>query len=48
MIRRAWVALAAGAGLGFVARDVLQLSAALVALVWLGGALLGFFGLGRR
>ena len=47
MTRRAWLGLATGASLGFVARDLLELSAAAVVLVWLGGALLGFFGLGR-
>ena len=45
---RAWLVLAAGAGCAFVARDLLDLSAGVVALVWLGGALLGFFGLGGR
>ena len=40
-------ALAAGAGLGFLARDLLGLPAAAVALAWVGGALLGGFGLGR-
>jgi hypothetical protein len=40
---RAWLALAVGAGCAFVARDLLDLSAAAVALVWLSGALLGFF-----
>jgi hypothetical protein len=45
---RAWLALAVGAGCAFVARDLLDLSAAAVALVWLSGALLGFFGLGGR
>jgi hypothetical protein len=44
---RAWLVLAGGSGCAFVARDLLELSSAAVALVWLGGALLGFFGLGR-
>jgi hypothetical protein len=35
----AWSVLAAGAGLGFVARDLLGLPAGLVALAWLAGAL---------
>lgn len=37
----AWAAAAAGAGLGFVARDLLGLSAPLVALAWIAGATLG-------
>jgi hypothetical protein len=45
---RAWLGLAAGGGCAFVARDLLELSAAAVALVWVGGALLGLFGLGRH
>jgi hypothetical protein len=45
LIPRLWTTLAAGAGFGFVARDLLTLPAAGVALAWLGGALLGFFGL---
>ena len=45
---RAWLALAAGAGCAFVARDLLELCGPAVALVWVGGALLGFFGLGGR
>jgi hypothetical protein len=35
----AWAVLAAGAGLGFVARDLLSLPAGLVALAWTAGAL---------
>ncbi len=35
----AWGAIAAGAGLGFVARDLLGLPMALVALAWTAGAL---------
>ena len=41
-------ALATGAGLGFLARDLLGLPRAAVALAWLAGALIGCFGLGRR
>jgi hypothetical protein len=41
-------ALATGAGLGFLARDLLGLPAAAVAIAWLLGALIGCFGLGRR
>jgi hypothetical protein len=37
----AWAAAAAGAGLGFVARDLLGLPAPLVALAWIAGAALG-------
>jgi hypothetical protein len=44
---RAWLALAAGAGLGFIARDLLDLPAALVATVWIVGALVGLFRIGR-
>ena len=40
-------ALATGAGLGFLARELLGLPAAAVAVAWIGGALLGGFGLGR-
>jgi hypothetical protein len=36
----AWGVLAGGAGLGFVARDLLGLSRGLVALAWAIGALL--------
>lgn len=35
----AWGVIAAGAGLGFVARDLLGLPATLVALAWTAGAL---------
>jgi len=35
----AWSVLAAGAGLGFIARDLLDLPAGLVALAWTAGAL---------
>ena len=45
-MRRAWLALATAAGLGFLARDLLELPRPAVALAWLGGALLGLFGLG--
>ncbi|MEA2332304.1 MAG: hypothetical protein QOH58_2442 [Thermoleophilaceae bacterium] len=38
----AWSAIAAGAGLGFVARDLLALPPALVAVAWTAGALAGF------
>jgi hypothetical protein len=37
----AWSVLAAGAGLGFVARDLLGLPSWLVALAWTAGALAG-------
>ena len=37
----AWAAAAAGAGLGFVARDLLGLSGPIVALAWILGAALG-------
>jgi hypothetical protein len=43
----AWAALATGAGLGFLARDALDLAQPLVALAWAGGALLGA-AFGRR
>jgi hypothetical protein len=36
-----WAAAAAGAGLGFVARDILGLPPPLVALAWMGGAAVG-------
>jgi hypothetical protein len=36
-----WCALATGAGVGFIARDVLGLPGAAVALAWLLGALAG-------
>jgi hypothetical protein len=36
----AWSVVAAGAGLGFVARDLLGLPAGLVTLAWATGALL--------
>ena len=39
--------LTVGAGLGFLARDLLGLPAVAVALAWVGGALLGGFGPGR-
>jgi hypothetical protein len=35
----AWAVLATGAGLGFLARDLLGLSGPLVALAWVAGAL---------
>jgi hypothetical protein len=41
MVTFAWAAAAAGAGLGFVARDLLGLPAPLVALAWIAGAALG-------
>jgi hypothetical protein len=34
----AWSVVAGGAGLGFLARDLLGLPGAIVALAWLGGA----------
>ena len=37
----AWSVVAAGAGLGFVARDLLGLPGLAVALAWLAGALAG-------
>lgn len=37
----AWAALAAGAGLGFVARDLVAVPQPYVALAWVAGALLG-------
>jgi hypothetical protein len=37
----AWSVLAAGAGLGFVARDLLGLPMGLVAVAWTAGALAG-------
>jgi hypothetical protein len=44
-VRRAaaavWTILACGAGLGFVARDLLGLPRAAVALAWVLGAILG-------
>jgi hypothetical protein len=36
--RIAWTAVAAGAGLGFAARDLLGLAAPAVALAWVVGA----------
>jgi hypothetical protein len=45
---RLWLALAAGCGVAFIARDLLRLPAAAVALVWVLAALAGFFGLGGR
>jgi hypothetical protein len=45
---RVWLALAAGCGFAFVARDLLGLPAAAVALVWTAAALAGLFGLGGR
>jgi hypothetical protein len=41
-------ALATGAGLGFLARDLLGLPPAAVALAWVAGALIGCFRLGTR
>ena len=38
---RVWLALATAAGLGFLARDLLELPPAAVALAWLAGALIG-------
>ncbi|HEX3278719.1 MAG TPA: hypothetical protein VHR40_09370 [Thermoleophilaceae bacterium] len=46
-MRVALRALVGGAGLGFLARDLLELPALAVALAWVGGALLGGFGPGR-
>jgi hypothetical protein len=43
-----WTVLAAGAGLGFVARDLLELPAGLVALAWTAGALAGLAASGGR
>jgi hypothetical protein len=37
----AWAVVAAGAGFGFVARDLLGLPAPAIACAWLAGALLG-------
>jgi hypothetical protein len=37
----AWTIVATAAGLGFVARDVLGMSAGLVVLAWIAGALAG-------
>jgi hypothetical protein len=45
---RAWLGLAAGGGFAFLARELLQLPGAAVALVWVAAALAGFFGLGGR
>jgi hypothetical protein len=44
-VRRGALALVTAAGLGFFARDLLQVPRAAVALAWLAGALLGLFGL---
>jgi hypothetical protein len=44
----AWSILAAGAGFGFVARDLLELPAAAVAFAWLAGAVLGLAWRQRR
>jgi hypothetical protein len=44
----AWSALAAGAGLGFVARDLLGLPSWLVGLAWTAGALAGVAAARRR
>jgi hypothetical protein len=48
MAARLWRGVALGAGLGFLARDLLALPAVAVAVAWVAGALLGAFGLGRR
>ena len=37
----AWAALAAGAGFGFIARDLIAVPQPYVALAWVAGALLG-------
>ena len=44
----AWSVVATGAGLGFVARDLLGLPPAPVALAWTAGALLALSALRRR
>jgi hypothetical protein len=44
----AWSVLAAGAGLGFVARDLLGLPGPAIACAWLAGALLGLVWRPRR
>jgi hypothetical protein len=44
-VRRGALALVTASGLGFLARDLLQMPRAAVALTWLAGALLGLFGL---
>jgi hypothetical protein len=49
--RTAWTAVAVGAGVGFVARDLLGLGPPAVALAWLAGAaaaLAAAWGRGRR
>jgi hypothetical protein len=46
-VTAAAAALATGAGFGFLARDLLGLPRAAVALAWVAGALTGCFGLGR-
>jgi hypothetical protein len=46
-LTRVVTALATGAGLGFLARDLLGLPAPAAAIAWLLGALIGSFGLGR-
>jgi hypothetical protein len=45
-VRRAWLAFAIAAGVGFIARDLLHLPPLAVGLAWLLGALAGLFGLG--
>ena len=44
---QAATALATGAGLGFLARDLLGLPASAVAFAWAAGAMIGWFRLGR-
>lgn len=44
----AWTVVAAGAALGFVARDLLQLPAPAVALCWVVGATVGALAARRR
>jgi hypothetical protein len=41
LVTAVWTVVAAGAGLGFVARDLLALPHAAVAAAWVGGALAG-------
>ena len=41
LVTAVWTVIAAGAGLGFVARDLLGLPDAAVAAAWVAGALAG-------
>jgi hypothetical protein len=45
---KVWTVVVAGAGLGFIARDLLELPAPVVATAWIAGALAGGLAARRR